>query len=95
MDTRLRIGVLLFKQGKYNRAMDYFQYIVSEMPNLGQALYYVGQIRAWKGEFDRAIEEFDKAIDAGVRSADLCNNYAIALMSQACIRALAFKLVGF
>ena len=82
MDTRLRIGVLLFKQGKYNRAMDYFQYIVSEMPNLGQALYYVGQIRAWKGEFDRAIEEFDKAIDAGVRSADLYNNYAIALMSQ-------------
>ena len=66
------------EKGNWDEAIECHERIIQEKPNFALAHYHLGYAYGFKGKHDREIEEYEKAIQLGLRKFDLFYNLGMA-----------------
>ncbi|MCX8521044.1 MAG: type IV pilus biogenesis/stability protein PilW [Rhodoferax sp.] len=78
-ETRLKLAVLYFQDGKNNFALDEVKQAILIDPGWFQPYWMRGLIQMQTGDFAPAEASFQKALEINPRSADVKHNYGILL----------------
>jgi tetratricopeptide (TPR) repeat protein len=76
------MGVMLYKQRKYEQATIEFDKALQRNPNYASAHVYRGRILMAEGQCESAIMEFQKAIGSEPQNADAYNYFGVALRNR-------------
>ena len=66
------------ENGNWDKAIELHERIIREKPNFALAHYHLGYAYGFKEEHDREIEEYEKAIQLGLKKFDLFYNLRMA-----------------
>lgn len=69
---------LYLETGNWDKAIESHEQIVREKPDLALAHYHLGYAYGFKGRHDREIEEYERAIQLGLKQFDLFYNLGMA-----------------
>ncbi len=69
---------LHLEKGNWDRAIELHERIIREKPTLALAHYHLGYAYGFKEEHDREVEEYEKAMQLGLRKFDLFYNAGMA-----------------
>ena len=78
-ETRLKLAVLYFQDGKNNFALDEVKQAVLIDPTWFQSYWMRGLIQMQTGDYAPAEASFQKALEINPRSADVKHNYGVLL----------------
>jgi len=66
------------EEGNWDKAIECHERIIQEKPNFALAHYHLGYAYGFKERHDREIEEYEKAIQLGLKKFDLFYNLGMA-----------------
>ncbi|NIS61517.1 MAG: tetratricopeptide repeat protein [Proteobacteria bacterium] len=69
---------LHLEKGNWNKAIEFHERIIREKPDFALAHYHLGYAYGFKGEHDREIEQYEKAMQLGLKKFDLFYNAGMA-----------------
>ncbi|HXW04204.1 MAG TPA: tetratricopeptide repeat protein, partial [Vicinamibacterales bacterium] len=70
LQLKTQIGYVHYFHHDLRRAIDQFEKVVALEPGFAFAHYALGDVCTQRGEYDRAVREFNRAIELGGRSAN-------------------------
>lgn len=81
-EINAQLGLGYLQSGQYNRSLKKLEKAIKYDPDNAKAYHYKAELHRRLGEFDKAEENYQKALDLEPRDADTLNNYGVFLCDR-------------